>query len=181
MIVGRDISAMSEGDIVRAAVETTAENLGDAVIAPTFRFVICGLLGILTHKMVNTAESMIGNRNARYLSFEWAATGLDNILSIVPARLTGLLICAATLRWRRGGLAFCTMLPRARHHDSPNTGWPETAMAGAIDVWLAGPRHNGKGVRHAQKFNSGGSDVDRQAINHCVGVMRLAFLVVTTV
>ena len=177
-IVGRDISAMSEGDIARAAVETTAENLSDAVIAPAFWFVVGGAPGILVYKMVNTADSMIGYRNAKYLGFGWAAARLDDLLNIVPARLTGLLICVAALRWGHGRLAFRTMWAEGKHHASPNSGRPEAAMAGAIDVWLAGPRRYGNRVRQARKFNVSGRDADREAIDRCLGVMRVVLVVV---
>ena len=170
-IVGRDISAMSEGDIACAAVETTAENLSDAVIAPAFWFVVGGAPGILVYKMVNTADSMIGYRNATYLGFEWAAARLDDLLNIVPARLTGLLICVAALRWGYGELAFRTMWAEGKHHASPNSGRPEAAMAWAINVWLAGPRRCGNRVRHAQKFNASGRDADRQAIHASITVL----------
>ena len=177
-IVGRDISAMTEGDIARAAVETTAENLSDAIIAPAFWFVVGGVPGILVYKMVNTADSMIGYRNAKYLGFGWAAARLDDLLNIVPARLTGLLICVAALRWGHGGLAFRTMWAEGKHHASPNSGRPEAAMAGAIDVWLAGPRRYGNRVRQARKFNVSGRDADREAIDRCLGVMRVVLVVV---
>ena len=95
MIVGRDTNQMDDADIARAAIETGAENLSDGVIAPAFWFLLLGLLGLLIYKMTNTADSMIGYRNARYLAFGWAAARFDDFLNYVPARLTALLICVA--------------------------------------------------------------------------------------
>ena len=164
MIVGRDTSELEADDIARAAIETGAENLSDGVIAPAMWFVAAGLPGVIIYKLVNTADSMIGYRNARYLAFGCAAARLDDLLNFIPARVTALLIClAATLRGR-GLPAFSGMIRDGRHHASPNAGWPEAAMAGAIDVWLAGPRRYGNRVRQARRFHEDGAVADGAAI-----------------
>ena len=164
MIVGRDTSDLSGPEISRAAIETGAENLSDGVIAPAMWFLVAGLPGLLVYKLVNTADSMIGYRNARYLAFGCAAARLDDVLNIIPARLTALLICVAAGLRGRGLKAARVMLADGRHHASPNAGWPEAAMAGALDVWLAGPRRYGNRVRKARSFNENGAEADADAI-----------------
>ena len=175
MIVGRDTNQMDDADIARAAIETGAESLSDGVIAPAFWFLLLGLPGLLIYKMTNTADSMIGYRNARYLAFGWAAARFDDFLNYVPARLTALLICVAAAT-SRGGVhgAFASMWQDAGKHQSPNAGWPEAAMAGGIDVWLAGPRRYGNRVRHAARLHAEGKDADRTAILGALRVLIVA-------
>lgn len=141
-IVGRDVAVLDDAGIVRAGIETCAENASDGVIAPLFWAALFGLPGILIYKAVNTADSMIGHRDARYGEFGWAAARLDDLLNLVPARITGLLICAAALVMRRGSAAqgFRIMLRDAAKHASPNAGFPEAAMAGVLGLQLGGPR-----------------------------------------
>ena len=174
MIVGRDTVTMDEPDIARAAIETGAENLSDGVFAPGFWFLVAGLPGLLVYKMVNTADSMIGYRNSRYLAFGFAAAKLDDLLNIIPARVTALLICAAAIWWGRGLHAVRAMMADGRHHASPNAGWPEAAMAGALNVWLAGPRRYGNRVRHARRFHESGKEADASAILRSLRVLMLA-------
>ncbi|MEX0968940.1 MAG: adenosylcobinamide-phosphate synthase CbiB [Paracoccaceae bacterium] len=152
MIVGRDVSGLDESGVARAAIESGAENFSDGVIAPAFWFLIFGLPGMLVYKLVNTADSMIGHKNARYGAFGWAAARLDDVLNWVPARLTGLLICA-TGRPRN---AFDVMMHDADLHTSPNAGWPEAAMAGSLDIALGGPRSYGGAVAQLPWMNSFG-------------------------
>lgn len=177
MIVGRDTGGLKKADIARAAIETGAENLSDGVIAPAFWFLVAGLPGLLVYKMVNTADSMIGYRNARYRAFGCAAARLDDALNLVPARVTALLICAAAALHGRGLEAFRIMMADARHHASPNAGWPEAAMAGAINVWLAGPRRYGNRVRQARRFNETGGVADAAAILASLRTLIMAQLV----
>ena len=135
-IVSRDCRDMDPPRIARAAIESAAENLSDGVIAPAFWFLLLGVPGLLLYKAVNTADSMIGYRNDRYRDFGWAAARMDDLLNLIPARLTGLLIAAL-----HGGLRDWPAIVRdARRHRSPNAGWPEAAMARALGVALAGPR-----------------------------------------
>lgn len=164
MIVGRDTSDLTEAEIARAAIETGAENLSDGVIAPAMWFLVAGLPGLFVYKLVNTADSMIGYRNARHFAFGCAAARLDDALNIMPARLTALLICFAGGLRGRGIAALRVMLADGRHHASPNAGWPEAAMAGALDVWLAGPRRYGNRVRQARTFNNDGTEADASSI-----------------
>ena len=176
MIVGRETKSMKKGDIARAAIETGAENLSDGVIAPALWFLAGGLPGLLAYKMVNTADSMIGYRNAKYRAFGCGAARIDDAMNLIPARLTALLICGAGTLNGRGGAALGAMMRDGRHHASPNAGWPEAAMAGAINVWLAGPRRYGNRIRQARRFNEGGSEADAGAIRHSLRVLIMAQL-----
>jgi adenosylcobinamide-phosphate synthase len=141
-IVGRDIQSLDEYGVARAAIESLAENFSDAVVAPAFWYALFGLPGLFVYKTVNTLDSMVGHRTPRYLQFGWAAARLDDLLNLVPARLSGVLLTAAALVAPQARIApaFRTMLRDAGKHRSPNAGWPEAAIAGALDLALAGPR-----------------------------------------
>lgn len=141
-IVGRDPQSLDEHGVARAAIESLAENFSDAVVAPVFWYVLLGLPGLLLYKTVNTLDSMVGYRNDKYRAFGWASARLDDGLNLMPARLAGLIIALAALFAARGNpwRAIRTMVTDARHHKSPNSGWPEAAMAGALDLALGGPR-----------------------------------------
>lgn len=141
-IVGRNPDLLDEAGVCRAAIESLAENFSDGVIAPLFWYLAGGLAGIALYKAVNTADSIMGHRNARYEAFGWAAARLDDLVNLPAARLTALLIaCAAGLTSfsaaRRAALTAWRDAPR---HRSPNAGWPEAAMAGALELSLGGPR-----------------------------------------
>ena len=139
MIVGRDTADMTGPDIARAAIESAAENLSDGVVAPVFWYLVAGLPGILAYKLVNTADSMIGHLTPRYKDFGWASARLDDVLNLIPARLTALLI-AVTSGW----VDPKPILRDAPKHRSPNAGWPESALAPVLNVALSGPRsYNG--------------------------------------
>jgi len=135
MIVGRDTGQMQGPDIARAAIESAAENLSDGVVAPVFWYLVLGLPGIVAYKLINTADSMIGHRTPRHRDFGWASARLDDVLNLIPARLTALLI-ALTHGW----LDPAPILRDAPRHRSPNAGWPEAAMAPVLNVALSGPR-----------------------------------------
>lgn len=136
MIVSRDTGDMEESAVARSAIESAAENLSDGVIAPAFWFLVAGLPGVLAYKIVNTADSMIGYRTPRYEAFGWVAARLDDVLNWVPARLTALLIAAT----HHGLSKWAEIGKDAALHRSPNAGWPEAAMARALDAAIAGPR-----------------------------------------
>nr|WP_247742664.1 MULTISPECIES: adenosylcobinamide-phosphate synthase CbiB [unclassified Ruegeria] len=136
MIVSRDTRDMTQAQVARSAIESAAENLSDGVIAPAFWFLIGGLPGLLVYKAVNTADSMIGYRTDKYRDFGWAAARLDDLLNLIPARLTCMMIVALSGQWAR----WSEMVADAHRHISPNAGWPEAAMARALNVALAGPR-----------------------------------------
>lgn len=135
MIVGRDVAGLDEAGVSRAAIESAAENLSDGVIAPALWFLVGGLPGLMLYKITNTADSMIGHRTPRYEQFGWAAARFDDLLNLVPARLTAVLI-AVTHGWFDPR----PVLRDAPKHRSPNAGWPEAAMAPVLGVALSGPR-----------------------------------------
>ena len=144
-IVGRDPDSLDKPAVARAAIETLAENFADGVVAPAFWFLIFGLPGIFAYKAINTLDSMFGYRNPRYQWFGKAAARLDDAASWLPARLAGFaLVLAATLTPRANArAAIRTMARDAGNNPSPNAGWPEAAMAGAIAAALLGPRSYG--------------------------------------
>ena len=163
MIVGRDVEALDSSGVARAAIESAAENVSDGVIAPVFWFLVAGLPGLLIYKAVNTADSMIGYRTPRHLEFGWAAARLDDVLNLIPARLTALLIAFEALSWAPMKAA----LREAVLHRSPNAGWPEAAMAQRIGVALSGPRaYHGQMtddpfVNPGGRHDLGPADIDR--------------------
>ncbi|WP_457108148.1 adenosylcobinamide-phosphate synthase CbiB [Methylobacterium sp. P5_C11] len=141
MIVGRDPERLDEPAVCRAAIESLAENFSDGIVAPAFWIGCLGLPGGALYKAINTADSMIGHRTPRYEAFGWAAARLDDGVNLPASRLAGLLLAlAAALRGADAGGAFQAMARDARRHRSPNAGWPESAMAGALGLRLAGPR-----------------------------------------
>lgn len=144
MIVGRDPAQLDSAGVGRAALESLAENTSDGIVAPLFWGVMAGLPGIAAYKAINTLDSMIGHRTPRYEAFGWAAARIDDLANLIPARMTGALFALAA--GRRAGGALACMLRDARRHRSPNAGWPEAAMAGALGVRLSGPRVYGDRV-----------------------------------
>jgi adenosylcobinamide-phosphate synthase len=145
MIVGRDPDRLDEAGVCRAAIESCAENFSDGVVAPVFWLALFGLPGLIAYKAINTADSMIGHRTARHEYFGWAAARLDDLVNLIPARLSGLLLAAAAPVANGGAATALKVMRRdATRHRSPNAGWPESAMAGALGLALAGPRRYGK-------------------------------------
>ena len=159
-IVGRDTSQLTAQEVRTAALETLAENLSDGVVAPLFWFALLGAPGMLTYKMVNTLDSMIGYRTARYRDFGCWAARIDDIANFIPARLTALLMiisnyiataspfhdgkgygsASSAREWGRGWVfLFNFVLRNARNHASPNSGYPEAALAGILDCRFGGP------------------------------------------
>ncbi|WP_062014007.1 adenosylcobinamide-phosphate synthase CbiB [Aureimonas sp. AU4] len=146
MIVGRDPDQLDEAGVCRAAIESLAENASDGVVAPWFFYALAGLPGLLAYKMLNTADSMVGHMDERRRAFGWASARLDDFANLAPARLSALLFALSGLRY--GGRAMRRAWTVARrdapHHRSPNAGWPEGAMAGALRLALGGPRRYGE-------------------------------------
>lgn len=141
MIVGRDPDQLDEAGVCRAAIESCAENFSDGVVAPVFWLALFGLPGLIAYKAINTADSMIGHRSPRYLSFGWASARLDDLVNLIPARLSGLLVAIVSpIAGGTTATALKVMWRDAAKHRSPNAGWPESAAAGALGLALAGPR-----------------------------------------
>jgi adenosylcobinamide-phosphate synthase len=141
-IVGRDVQALDEAAVARAAIESLAENFSDGVVAPALWLAIGGLAGAAVYKAINTADSMIGHRTSRHEAFGWAAARLDDVVNLPASRLSALLIiaAAATTSGSAAAQAWRAVVRDAPRHRSPNAGYPEAAMAGALDLALAGPR-----------------------------------------
>ena len=145
-IVGRNPDALDESGVARAAIESLAENFSDGVVAPTLWIALGGLAGGALYKAINTADSMIGHKDDRYAAFGWAAARLDDLVNLPASRLAALmLVLAAALTPGASAREAARAVWRdASHHRSPNAGWPEAAMAGALGLKLAGPRVYGE-------------------------------------
>ena len=175
MIVGRDPKSLDSAGVARAAIESAAENFSDGVAAPIFWFAVAGLPGIVTYKIVNTADSMIGHRNERYREFGWAAARADDLLNLVPARLSGALFAAVG----SSKAAVPVMFRDAPKHRSPNAGWPESAMAAALGVALAGPRRYGDQIVDDPYMNADGRrEATARDIRRAIGLLWRAWAVI---
>jgi adenosylcobinamide-phosphate synthase len=139
-IVGRDPQALDEAGVARAAIESLAENFSDGVVAPVFWMALAGLPGGAAYKAINTADSMIGHRTPRHEAFGFAAARLDDLVNLPASRLSALLVVVAAGPAGRSADAWRAVMRDARHHRSPNAGYPEAAFAGALGLALAGPR-----------------------------------------
>jgi adenosylcobinamide-phosphate synthase len=174
MVVGRDPKTLDESGICRAAIETLAENFSDGVVAPALFYAVFGLPGLFAYKMLNTADSMIGHTSPRYLDFGWASARLDDLFNWPAARLSMLLIAAgaAIARSRKAGLdALRLGLSDHGLHRSPNSGWPEAAMAGALGVALAGPRvYGGQMVSEPMLNGAGRTDASAMDIELAIRI-----------
>ena len=140
-IVGRDTSELSAQEVRTAALETLAENLSDGVIAPLFWYLLLGPAGMLTYKMVNTLDSMIGYRTERYRDFGCVAARMDDAFNYIPARLTALLMIFPHALFTLHSSLFTFVRKYGRHHASPNSGYPEAALAGILDCRFGGPHY----------------------------------------
>lgn len=158
MIVGRDPSVLDSAGVARAALESLAENTSDGIVAPLFWGAVFGLPGIAGYKAINTLDSMIGHRTPRHECFGWASARIDDVVNLIPARLTGVVFAFAS---GRPGVALRCMWADAGKHRSPNAGWPEAAMAGALGVRMSGPRIYGDRIAQEPWLN--GAAVDPQA------------------
>jgi adenosylcobinamide-phosphate synthase len=140
-IVGRETKSLDEAAVCRAAIESLAENFSDGIVAPLFWMVVAGLPGALAYKAINTADSMIGHRTERHEAFGWASARFDDLMNLPASRLSALWLVLAAIPLGLSPVgALRTMWRDASHHRSPNAGWPEAAMAGALGIRLSGPR-----------------------------------------
>lgn len=138
-VVGRDTAHLEEAQIIRALIETIAENIGDGIIAPLFYLGLGGPAMAMTYKAINTLDSMLGYKNAKYRHLGWASAKLDDVVNFIPARLSGLIIVISCAILRKPWQESLRILLRDhQRHDSPNSGWPEAAMAGALGLQLGG-------------------------------------------
>ncbi|WP_380872734.1 cobalamin biosynthesis protein CobD [Sphingomonas sp. DBB INV C78] len=170
MIVGRDTAQLDEPGIARAAIESLAESFCDGVAAPLVFLLLLGLPGIWTYKAINTADSLIGHKEERWRAFGWAAARTDDALNFIPARLAGLLLCVADWGgWR-------TLWRDHANHASPNSGWPEAAMAGALQLRLAGPIAYGGIVHDKPWIGDGRADANAADIRRALALYGRACL-----
>jgi adenosylcobinamide-phosphate synthase len=161
MIIGRNPRTLDDAAIARASLESLAENASDGIVAPLFWGLVLGLPGLVGYKAINTMDSMIGHRSARYENFGMVAARLDDLVNLIPARLTGLLFALFSGKVSH---SFGVMLRDAGHHRSPNAGWPESAMAGALNVRLSGPRIYGDRIADEPWLNASAPDADAMSI-----------------
>ena len=183
-IVGRDVSALDEHGIPRAAIESGAENYSDGVVAPAFWYLLLGLPGLLAYKAINTMDSMIGHRSPRYLAFGRAAARLDDAVNWLPARLAGGLIAVAAvcIPGAAPGRAWRTMVRDASRHSSPNAGWPEAAMAGALGLALLGPRrYEGEAAADEAWLGDGRREATADDLRRTVWVFAVACALVAVI
>ena len=202
-IVGRDPETLDYAGVCRAAIESLGENASDGVAAPVFWFVLLGLPGLAAYKAINTADSMIGHRTPRHEAFGWAAARLDDLVNLPASRLSAALFALAALLLAlprfallERGLAlprfallergFCRASPAgavraifrdARRHRSPNAGWPEAAMAGALGLKLAGPRSYGGVTVLDAYMGDGRADASSGDIRRALTLAKTAWLV----
>lgn len=171
-IVGRDTQRLSPETITSASIESLFENASDGVFAPLFWGALLGLPGLAAYKAINTLDSMLGHRNARYAAFGGFAARLDDVANFVPARLTALLVAAASLE----PAAFRAMWRDAGRHRSPNAGWPESAAAGALGIRLAGPRTYGETVANEPWLNADAGLPDHSDLQNALALYRKTML-----
>jgi len=178
MIVGRDPDSLDEAGVARAAIESLAENFSDGIVAPAVWLAAGGLPGAALYKATNTADSMIGHRSPRHLAFGWAAARLDDLVNLPASRLTALLLTMAAALDRRSaaGAAWRAVRRDAGRHRSPNAGWPEAAMAGALGLRLAGPRVYGASRVEDGWMGDGRAEATAADIRRALGLYRRACL-----
>ena len=178
-IVGRDPRQLDEHGVSRAAIESCAENFCDGVVAPVFWYVLFGFPGILVYKAVNTMDSMIGHMTPRYRAFGMTAARLDDVLNLIPARLSGLFIAlaAAFVPTASPGQAIKVMLRDAGKHRSMNAGWPEGAAAGALGIALAGPRRYSERIIDDPWIGDGTARATAKDIHRMLYLYMVAFLI----
>ncbi|MDI9409779.1 MAG: adenosylcobinamide-phosphate synthase CbiB [Candidatus Pacebacteria bacterium] len=179
MVVGRDTDRLDGSDISRSAIESLAENYSDGVLAPAFWYLVGGLIGIIGYKAINSLDSMIGHHSPRYEYFGKAAARLDDLVNWLPARLSGLTLVLAAAVMPRASLvkAWRCLWRDGRNHRSPNAGYPEAAVAGALSLALSGPRWY-QGERHEEPW-IGRSDGMKGRIDLQADDLRAAMVLVT--
>lgn len=175
-IVGRDPETLDEAAVCRAAIESLAENASDGVAAPALWFLIGGLPGIIAYKAINTADSMIGHMSDRYQAFGWAAARLDDLVNLPASRLTGLafIAAAAMVPGASARSAWQAYWRDAAKHRSPNAGWPEAAMAGALGLKLGGPRVYGGAPVADSWMGNGRAEATPNDIERALTIYRVA-------
>ncbi|WP_415397199.1 adenosylcobinamide-phosphate synthase CbiB [Sulfurimonas sp. CS5] len=165
MLVSRDTENMTQSDIYKASIETYAENLSDGVIAPLFYLLLFGLPGIIIYKAINTMDSMVGYRNAKYENYGKAAAILDDIVNYIPARITAVLIMV--LSKQKGIFSF---YKDGQKHDSPNAGHPITAMALGLGISLGGDTYYFKELKKKPYFGEGKKEIENEDVKKALSI-----------
>ena len=174
LIVGRDTLALSRKEIVRATVETVAENTSDGIVAPLFYLIIGGPPLGMAYKAVNTLDSMVGYKNEKYLKLGWASARCDDLANYIPARITGILmIVAAVFLGKDWKNAYATLRKDAKKHMSPNSGYPESAVAGALRVQLGGVNYYAGNKKVTPLL---GQDIEELSDKSIEGAVRMMYL-----
>jgi adenosylcobinamide-phosphate synthase len=185
MIVGRDTDKLPEKNILKATMETLSENLSDGVVAPLFYLSIGGIPAAMAYKAINTLDSMVGYKNDKYKYFGWASARLDDIANYIPARITGVIIVAASAIYFRSfsaaGDSLRIMILDGKKHLSPNAGIPEAAMAGALGVMLGGPSSYGGVVCEKPYIGKEKNDNYLNASEMTIAIIRLSSVIATIV
>jgi adenosylcobinamide-phosphate synthase len=178
LIVGRNPNRLDEAGVARAAIESLAENFSDGIVAPVFWLAMAGLPGAAVYKATNTADSMIGHRTRRYAAFGWAAARLDDLINLPASRLAALfLVLGAMVAGGSPQGAVRAVRQDARQHRSPNAGWPEAAMAGALGLQLAGPRVYGEEMVADAFMGSGRRSATAADITRALRLFRAACVI----
>jgi len=180
-IVGRDTAGLNQDEVSRAAIESLAENSSDGIIAPLFWLVLFGLPGIALYKAINTADSMVGHKNSRFADFGWASARLDDVVNWIPARLSALLYALASLFVAKASpsRSLKTAISDAPNHVSPNAGWPEAALAGALDFSLGGPRAYGGKMLDLALMGNGKRELEADDIRLALKLFGIMTLIAT--
>lgn len=176
MIVGRNTTVLDSAGVARAAIESLAENTSDGIVAPLFWGAILGLPGIAAYKAINTLDSMIGHRTPRFQAFGWASARIDDLVNLLPARLTGALFAIVS---SHPIAAFKTMWRDAGLHRSPNAGWPEAAMAAGLNLRLSGPRVYADRIADEPWVNAGAPDPTARDLRQGLALYTRAMFLLT--
>ena len=179
-IVGRDTQNLDVSGVTRAAIESLSENFSDGVLAPAFWFLVGGLPGIATYKMINTADSMIGNRTARFNEFGWASAKIDDAVNFIPARITALvfILLAGFSKLGDAKFGWHILFRDNRLHASPNAGWPEAAMAGILRVKLGGPRDYDNGNVKDSAWLGSGDDILTDDLTRALKIIKISWVII---
>jgi adenosylcobinamide-phosphate synthase len=173
MVVGRNPASLDEAGVARAAIESLAENFSDGIVAPAFWLAVAGLPAAACYKATNTADSMIGHRTHRYATFGWAAARLDDVVNLPASRLSAVVLVLGAFATGESARGAIRAVSRdARRHRSPNAGWPEAAMAGALGLQLAGPRVYGDTLVHDAFMGDGRRDATAADITRALRVYK---------